>query len=483
MRLSAEQIARLTAGRLLESVPGSNPVAQGITWDSREVAPGNLYVALKGQRVNGHDFVAAAFGSGAKVALVCEEPTPQALDAVREHGGALVRVEDTYRAVTDLARGWRQLLSGRVIGLTGSTGKTTTKNLVRDVLSAHMSVVATRANQNNELGVPRTLLSAQQGTEAVVVEMGMRGLDQISGLCSFVQPSWGIITNVGTSHMELLGSRENIARAKAELMSALPDGKGVAFLNGADPFTPLVREVARLDQRGVQVVVYDGAPNAQDRATKDDRVWAEGISLDDQGRASFTLRVSGSQELAVPCILALRGLHNVQNACAAAAVGWKAGMDLSLIAQALSQAQPESGRQEITLSSRGFTVMNDAYNANPDSMRASLQTFCALQVPGRRIAVLGDMGELGDFEEQGHCQTGALAASLPLDLLICVGPLSRSMARSAREAGMDASSVLCVDQAQEALELVDPLLEEGDALLVKASHYMGLEKIAEGLVR
>lgn len=483
MRLSAEQISTLANGRLIGCCPQNSPVAQGITWDSREVVPGNLYVALRGERVDGHDFLVAAFDAGAKVALVEQEPSDEIVAAARSNAAALVQVQSTYAAVTDLARGWRQMLSGRIIGLTGSTGKTTTKNLVRDVLSAHMSVVATRGNQNNELGVPRTLLSAQESTEAVVVEMGMRGLGQIQQLCDFVRPSWGIITNVGTSHMELLGTRENIARAKAELMSSLPDAVGVAFLNGADPYSGLVRDVARLDERGVQVVVYDGAPGARDRVVPGERVWADEIQLDDQGCASFVLHVSGSQELKVPCTLALRGLHNVQNACAAAAVGWKAGMDLGRIAQALSQAQPESGRQEIIRTSQGVTVVNDAYNANPDSMRASLETFCSLQVFGRRIAVLGDMGELGDFEEQGHRQTGTLAASLPLDALVCVGPLSRFAACAAREAGMDAGSIHCVDDGQAALELVAPLLSEGDALLVKASHYMGLEKIVEGLVK
>ncbi|MDO4503276.1 MAG: UDP-N-acetylmuramoyl-tripeptide--D-alanyl-D-alanine ligase [Coriobacteriia bacterium] len=484
MRLSANQIAEFANGQVLFCPMDGATQAQGVTWDSREVVPGNLYVALKGERVDGHAFLSAAFEAGAKVALVCQDPAPEVLEAAGRHGAAVVRVADTYAAVTDLARGWRDLLAGRVIGLTGSTGKTTTKNLVRDVLSAGMSVVATRANQNNELGVPRTLLTAQEETQAVVVEMGMRGLGQIEQLCGFVRPEWGVITNVGTSHMELLGSQENIARAKAELMAALPGENGVAFLNGADPYSDMVRQVAQLDQRSVQVVVYDGGLGAEERQVEGPRVWAEQISLDDQGCASFELCAKdGQQEQRVSCKLTLRGLHNVQNACAAAAIGWKAGMALEQVAQALSQAQPESGRQEVLQAPGGFTVVNDAYNANPDSMRASLATFCALAAAGKRIAVLGDMGELGDFEEAGHAQTGALAATLPLDLLVCVGPLSRGMAAAAIDGGMDSAAVRCVDDAAQACELVAPLVGEGDAVLVKASHYMGLEKVVEGLVR
>lgn len=483
MRLSADQIAAFTGGQILFAPEGASVVAQGITWDSREVQPGNVYVALVGERVDGHAFAQAAMVAGAKIILACRDLSDQDLALAAKEGVAVVSVANTYQAVTDLARGWRKLLAGTIVGLTGSTGKTTTKNLIRDVLSAQFSVVATRANQNNELGVPRTLLAAEQSTEMTVVEMGMRGLGQIQQLCEFATPEWGVITNVGTSHMELLGTQENIAKAKAELMAALPDGTGVAFLNGADPLSPYVAKVARLQERGVQVVTYDGAPGAEERAVAGDRVWARQIQLDDEGCASFVLCVSGSQVASVPCKLALRGLHNVQNACAAAAIGWRAGMPLDVIARALSQAQPEAGRQQVLQAAGGVTVINDAYNANPDSMSASLRTFAALKVLGKRIAVLGDMGELGSFEAQGHAQVGVLAARLPIDVLVCVGPLSAGMAQAAVNAGMSTAAVLRAQDAQDALAQVRALVGEGDAVLVKASHYMALEQVAEGLVK
>ena len=269
--------------------------------------------------------------------------------------------------------------------MTGSTGKTSTKNLVRDVLSARFATVATKANQNNELGVPKTVLSAEADTEAVVVEMGMRGQGQIEELCSFVRPHVGLITNVGESHIELLGSRENIARAKAELIEALPDGSGVAVLNAADEFTPFVREVARTDARGIDVLLYDGSG----APAPDAAVFATDVELDGEGRPRFVLHAGGAS---CPCALPVFGLHNVHNACAAAAVGVAFGMSVEEIAAALAEAQAEGGRQEVLRAPGGWTVVNDAYNANPDSMKAALAYFAALSVEGRRIAVLGGHG-------------------------------------------------------------------------------------------
>ena len=233
MRLNVKQILFYTGGRYLVEPIDAGELLQGISWDSREIEAGCLYVALPGERVDGHAYVGAALRAGARAALVTDRPDEAAMLLAREMGAAIIEVPNTAHAITDIAREWRHHLKGRVIGLTGSTGKTTTKNLVRDVVAAAHTVVATKANQNNELGVPRTLLSADPETEVVVVEMGMRGRGQIEELCEFVRPDWGVITNIGESHIELLGSRENIARAKAELLAALP-AAGVAILNADD---------------------------------------------------------------------------------------------------------------------------------------------------------------------------------------------------------------------------------------------------------
>ena len=255
MRLNAKQIAAYTGGQFLVDPIDASALMTGITWDSREVRPGWLYVALPGERVDGHQFVEAALRAGAAGALVTDAPSQSCALLARELGAAIIEVPNTASAITDLARAWRSHLRGRVIGLTGSVGKTTTKNLTRDVCAAYGSVVATKANQNNELGVPRTLLNADPETAVVVVEMGMRGLGQIAELCDFVRPVWGLITNVGESHIELLGSRENIARAKSELFEALPAGMDAARISRADTVADVLEELDALLEPGDAVLV------------------------------------------------------------------------------------------------------------------------------------------------------------------------------------------------------------------------------------
>lgn len=527
---------KLLLGEIIEAVGGTctsasaNVTVRGVNWDSRAIQAGDMYVALPGERVDGHDFIEGAAAKGAVCALVSRE---------LEASIPLVLVDDTAAALTRLSAYWRGRLEGVVIGLTGSVGKTSTKNLVRDVLSFAGSVVATKANQNNELGVPNTLLAADADTQAVVVEMGMRGRGQITDLCEIAKPDWGIITNVGESHIELLGSRDNIARAKAELFEALPEGEGIAFVNSADDYARFVYDHAKLDERGVIAVFYNGS---QDGAPS---VWAENVTFDEESRPTFTLNVrdvpvcanvadSGSalrvsdsaiQSNAacgdghmpvsdsagtipetssrqaedkrtgicpspqadrltgrIECRLELRGAHSVTNACAAAAVGLVAGMTLEQVRDALALAQPEQGRQQITRTAAGITVFDDSYNASPDSMQASLNTFASMAVDGKRVAVLGDMLELGDFAKECHERVGVMAARAKVDMLVCVGELSRDMARAAEEAGLDGNVISTCDSAEEALALIVPLLEPGDAVLAKASHSIGLDRIVKGLV-
>ncbi|MEG0323654.1 MAG: UDP-N-acetylmuramoyl-tripeptide--D-alanyl-D-alanine ligase, partial [Raoultibacter sp.] len=280
---------------------------------------------------------------------------------------------------------------------------------------------------------------------------------------------------VGESHIELLGSRENIARAKAELIEALPSATGCAFLNASDEYTAYIREYAHVEQRDVEVVLFDGSPHVHDEAC----VYATDVELDPEGKPHFKLHIG---EACVACALNLRGLHNVHNACAAASVGARLGMDIATIAHALAHAEPEAGRQRVIQARGGFSVIDDAYNANPDSMRASLAMFSSLSISGKRIAVLGDMGELGDYACACHEGVGRAAASANLDILFCIGELSAHIARAAREAGMGADVVFETESIPEVLGELDNVLEPGDAVLVKASHFMGLERVVGGLV-
>ena len=496
MRLNAKQIVQATGGQFLAEPIDAAEVLTGVTLDSRDVSAGDLYVAIQGERVDGHAFVDAALRAGARGALVSEPLDEKCLLLARELGAAVIQVPNTEHAVADLAREWRSHLSANVVAVTGSVGKTTTKNLTRDVLASTFRTCATRGNQNNELGGPLTLLAAEPTDEAVVMEMGMDGPGQIRFLCRMARPAWGVVTNVGESHLEMLGSQENIARAKAELLEELPDGTGRAFLNGADAFTPFLAETARLDARNVSVCAYNAKPEAGQEGAPAQQVWAEDVALDAEGRPAFTLCFRGFRADAdaaptlfdmepdterVPVKLALSGEHNVANALAAAAVGRAAGIGPQAIAEALGSSVAEAGRQEMLRGREGFLIINDAYNASPDSMRASLALLSSMEVAGVRWAVLGDMGELGAGEEAGHLSVGRSVAEGKVDQLICVGRLARLIAEGAREAGMDEAAITCVGSIGGALERLEGTLGPDDVVLVKASNFMGLTRLAEGL--
>lgn len=479
MRFAADEIAACTGGSVQVFPIEAGLEFTSLNWDSRKIEEGDLYVALPGERVDGHAFVEAAFAAGAMGALVSQDATFDQMRAAQDRGGAIVKVDDTFQALPLLAGAWRDRLQGTVLALTGSSGKTTTKNLVRDVLAAHGQVVATAGNQNNELGVPATLLRAEEQTRFVVVEMGMRGLHQLEELCIYAKPDMALVTNVGTSHMELLGSRQNIARAKAEPFASLREG-GVAFMNASDEYVQDLRTFGDTRRNGVEEVFFDGSGKDPSSYPVDMRpaVYAEDIVVDGQGCPSFILVTPAGR---VQCDLQMRGLHNVHNAAAAAAVGWRLGMSPERIASALADSVPVAGRQHVLCTSSGVTVVDDSYNANPDSMRASLAMFASMDVSGRRFAVLGDMGELGDYTHEGHASMGAYAAQLPIAHLVCVGELSKTMAQAAVGAGMDSACVTHVADAPDALRLLKGWLQSGDAVLVKASHSMALERIVEGL--
>lgn len=500
MRLNSKQIGEYTGGTMVVEPLDSKALAQGISWDSRSISAGDVYVALPGERVDGHDFIADALRAGAAIVLVTDRLSPETHLLAQEMGAAVIEVSNTAAALVDIARAWRKALGGHIIALTGSTGKTTTKNLIRDVLKASFSVVATEGNQNNELGVPKTLLSAEPETQVVIVEMGMRGQGQIAELCEYVCPDSGLITNIGEGHIELLGTKDNIALAKTELFDALPEGKGRAFLNRNEEYADFIQTSSRLAQRRIELVWFGGMPDKEqsknfsttlidadnendapvsDLAWGHQGAWADEISLDTQGRPCFTLHI-GNESRA--CTVPLRGIHNVDNVCAAASVAASLGMDIDTIVEALSHAEPERGRQEVLSTPEGFVVINDTYNANPDSMRAALMMLASYGVKGRRIAVLGDMGELGDHAQACHSAIGELVYELGIDHLVCIGELAKHIAQSALDAGMAPDKICVVDSIAAVLTELDGAVFEGDVVLVKASRFMGLERIVGGLV-
>ncbi|HEU5002812.1 MAG TPA: UDP-N-acetylmuramoyl-tripeptide--D-alanyl-D-alanine ligase [Actinomycetota bacterium] len=460
MRRTLAQLARDAGGEL--SLPaGGDPqaLATGVVVDSRRVTPGDLFAAFAGAAADGHDFLPAAFAAGAAAALVTRPLSPQ------EAGGPVIRVGDILAALQRLATANRAAINPVVIGITGSTGKTSTKDLVAAVASAKFATAAAERSYNNELGVPLTLLLAGPGTEVVVCELGARGPGHIAGLCALARPQIGVVTNVGVAHYELFGSAEAIAAAKGELPAALPED-GVAVLNADDP------AVAGLASRTrASVVTYGLDPGAAIRAHQ--------VSLDRLGRASFVL-TRGAER--APVRLAMAGRHQVANALAAAGAGWALGLGIEEIAAGLGAAHASPWRMEVS-EVGGAVIVNDAYNANPTSLTAALET-CAAIVPagGRLVAVLGYMAELGAREAPEHEAAGRAAAAAAHQLVV-VGEGARPLADAAREAGLGDVVLVAGGGAGITAQIAAAVgpLHPGDVVLIKGSRVAGLERVAQQL--
>lgn len=442
MQFSLSEIAGATGGH----PSGADRRIEGLAIDSRLITGGELFAAVRGDR-DGHDFVANALAAGAGAALV--ERVPDGVDR-----DALVVVDDVSAALADLARLARSRLGERVIGITGSVGKTTTKDLTAAVLSRRYVTAASEKSFNNELGVPLTLFNAVEGTEAAVVEMGARGVGHIAHLCSMASPTIGVITTVEAVHTETMGGIEDIVRVKGELIEALPED-GLAVLN-AD--VPLVAELARWTAARVVTFGRTGDVNARD------------VRIDEGLVPSFVL-VSPSGE--VPVRLGVRGAHNVANALAAAAVGLSVGVSLDEVAAGLGSAESSPWRMEVGTTASGATLINDCYNAGPASMGAALDALGSIEVDadGTRYAVLGVMAELGDRAVREHQRIAATAAGIGVRLL-AVGT----------ELYGTEEPVTVVADVPAALEVLGSWgVGEGDAVLVKGSRVAGLERLVDGL--
>lgn len=436
---------RLLAGLFLA---GSEPVTAVVT-DSRKVIPGCIFVCFGGKNVDGHDFAAQALGQGAAY-VVAEHPVP---GLPKEK---TVLCQSSHRAMVRMASNYRALFSPKIIGVTGSVGKTTTKEFCYAALSAFGETVKTEGNQNNEIGLPNTLFRLSPSTEYAVVEMGMSALGEIERLSRAARPDAGIITSVGTAHLEQLGSRENILKAKLELCAGLPDGAPLV-LRAEDEYLPCAHLPSRL--RPVWFGIE--SPLAQVRAEK--------IQTEDGGQR-FVIRDEeyGSFEAFIPAV----GRHNIYNALAAFAAVTRLGLDPAVAAKALGDYQSTGMRQHI-VRHHGVTVIEDCYNANPDSMRAALEMFKDYPA-NRRFVLMGDMLSLGPMTEQAHEEAGALAARCGVDYLIAYGPASKRAAVTAAAKGIKA---MHFDDPEDAAEALATRLEPGDALLAKGSRDMALENI------
>jgi UDP-N-acetylmuramoyl-tripeptide--D-alanyl-D-alanine ligase len=435
-----QRIAGAAGGELVRGVARAADGPARVVIDSRVIGPGDLFVALPGERVDGGQFAAEALRAGAWGVLAAPVWAREA--AAAADGGAVVAAEHPLASLGALARAWRRDLAAHVIAVTGSVGKTSTKDLTAALIAPHRSVAASRANFNTEIGLPLELLEAPPGTEVLVLELAMRGAGQIAELTAICEPDVGVITNVGPVHLEQLGSLEGVAAAKAELLEGMRDG-GVAVVPSDEPLLePYLREA-------LEVVTF--GPGGD--------VHFEGAVV-----------VAGGKRLALE--LPFDSRHNLLNTLAAVAAARAVGV------RPAGRVDVRFGalRGERVVLARGATVVNDCYNANPLSMRAALDDLATQETAGRRVAVLGDMLELGPGELAHHKEIGAYAASAGVELLIAVGP------RSAAMLDTFAGEAFAVADAAAAAALAADLIEPGDVVLVKGSRGVGLEVVAEALV-
>ncbi|MDR0350810.1 MAG: UDP-N-acetylmuramoyl-tripeptide--D-alanyl-D-alanine ligase [Coriobacteriales bacterium] len=440
MRLSIAQITSFSQALTIVPARDAQRVVERVVWDTRALQAGALFIALPGEKADGNDFLCEAFAKGAAVAIASRRPTEAERHAAEQNRAALLYAPDGQLALQRLASAWREQLRARVVGITGSSGKTGTKALIAAVLERAFLTVSSLGNRNNEVGLPATVLAASASTEALVVEMAMRGLGQIEELCAIARPQVGVITNIGPVHLELLGSKEAVARAKAELISSLPDRSGIAILNGDDPYTPFIREIAQSAERELHVVLF-GLGSHND-------IRASAIDYDLDGRPSFELWLTDGRPHRLS--LRLQGEHSVLNALAAAAVGISLGVAIPQIVDALAQAQPVPMRQVCHELADGSLLIDDCYNANPDSMGAALRLLEHLPASRVRIAALGGMGELGADEVALHESVGALVQQSGVDVLVTIGELALHYADGARAAGMDPERIISCENVEEA---------------------------------
>lgn len=469
--LSLAEIIGIVGGQPHDIPDTDRKVTGPVVIDSREVRPGGLFAALPGERVDGHDFARGAVEAGAVAVLAARPVRPAAPDAPVP---AIV-VPDVQAALGALARAVVRRLDATVVALTGSAGKTSTKDLIAQLLRRHGPTVWTPGSLNNELGLPLTAMSADETTRHLVLEMGARGKGHIRYLTDLTPPRVGLVLNVGTAHIGEFGGREAIAEAKGELVEVLPAAAegGVAVLNADDP---LVRAMA--ERTKARTVLFGEAADADVRA--------ENVRLADGGRPCFTLHTpTGCSEVT----MRLYGEHHVSNALAAAAVAHELGMSVDEIATALSEAgQLSRWRMEVTERADGVTVVNDAYNANPESMRAALRALVAMGKAGeaeggRTWAVLGPMAELGEESLAEHDAIGRLAVRLNVSKLVAVGGQEAAwLDMGAKNEGSWGEESVHVSDVRAAVDLLRSELRPGDVVLVKASRSVGLEQVAQTLL-
>jgi len=452
-QLRCAEILDATGGILLSG--DKNIIITGISTDSRKVQKGELFVPIKGEKYDGHDFIDNAFKNGAAATL-------SGLKYSDRSGHAVIKVEDTINALGKLAAYYRKKYNIPFIAVTGSVGKTGTKDMIACILAQKYNVMKTAGNFNNEIGLPLTILGLNPLHEAAVVEMGMSSIGEIAKLSNIARPDISVITNIGISHIEKLGSQENILKAKMEILEGMDAGKGVLILNADDR---ILREI-KIDS-GIRTVFYGIETDAD--------VQAQNIAVTGN-TAEFNIKLAGKT---YKVVIPVPGKFIIYNALAAIAATLELKMEPLSILKGLSQYQPGPMRMNIEVRS-GYTIINDAYNANPDSMKAAVEVLMTMD--GRRkIAVLGDMLELGKWADDAHLRTGKFAYGSGVDVIVGVGEKGSIIADGARQAGMDRRRIYIKKDNGDASKFLAGFIKTGDVILIKGSRGMKMENISEDL--
>lgn len=452
--LTCGDIVKATGGKLICGDPEQE--IANISTDSRKIGEGELFVPIHGERFDGHDYIDASLAAGAAAALTHREHEPVG-------GKSIIHVSDTLKALGEIARYYRNRFDIPLVGITGSVGKTSTKDMVSGVLGQKYNVLKTAGNFNNEIGLPLTLFNLDAFHEAAVIEMGMSGFGEISRLTAIAQPNVAIITNIGMSHIEKLGSRQNILKAKLEILEGLKTG-GLVVLNGDDPLLWGVKGLLSFR------TVFYGLDEGRDYRARNV------VSAGESG-SHFDITVGGRDyTVHVPA----PGLHNVYNALAAIAAGIELGLPMDRIIAGIGEFTP--GKMRLTiLQHAGMKIINDAYNASPQSMEAALSVLKDVAVNGRTLAVLGDMLELGEYAQRAHRDVGHFAVAKGIDYVLAVGELGAFIAAGAREAGMADGHALSFGNNEQVIDFLSGFAAQGDVILVKGSRGMKMEKIVEKL--
>lgn len=453
MSLTTEEIIKATGGELLA---GELKTFSGVSIDSRTIGEGELFFALRGDRFDGHDFIDAALARGGGAVVDSIPAAPQA-------GKIIIYVKDTLKALQDLSHFFRMRLDIPVIAITGSNGKTTTKEMTYSILSKRFRTLKNEGNLNNHIGLPLSLMKLQHDDEAVVVEMGMNAPGEIRRLGEIAVPTHGVVTNIGSAHLGRLGSYEAVRDAKLEIL----DGLSVAVVNADDDF--LMEGIAKAKNFNGEIVTF--AVNA------DSHVMAQDIQTTETG-SRFLLEFRGAENVEVD--LKVHGLFNIYNALAAAAVCFSLGVQPEEIKTALEGFRAFSMRFEV-VRIKGITVINDSYNANPSSMVGSLKELVRLGTGGRKIAVLGDMRELDEFSEEEHRALGKIICQMGVDVFVAVGEMMSLAAEESRKTCGEgaAPEIYMFRNADKANESIMDIIKQGDTVLIKGSRSMKMDHVAE----